>query len=79
MSEQEKRRLTEVLYSLVYAKFFQHGTDGHNGKLVIASQAVQLGYSFQMGLEGITLYRHSKPLFTVTRVPNWGADDNQPS
>jgi hypothetical protein len=38
----DKRQLSEIEFSRVYATDFQHGTDGHNAKLIIAQQAALL-------------------------------------
>lgn len=37
--EFDERQLKEIAFSRVYAKEFGHGTDGHNGKLIIAKMA----------------------------------------
>jgi len=35
----DERQLKEIEFSEMYAENFQHGTDGHNAKLIIARMA----------------------------------------
>jgi hypothetical protein len=46
MNEKEARRLKEILFALIYAKYLRHGTDGHNARMIMAEQATELGYAF---------------------------------
>ena len=34
-----ERALKELLFNLLYARFFAHGTDGHNARMVMAEMA----------------------------------------
>ena len=34
-----ERALKELLFNLIYARFFAHGTDGHNARMVMAEMA----------------------------------------
>ena len=36
-----ERALKELLFNLIYARFFAHGTDGHNARMVMAEMAKQ--------------------------------------
>ena len=36
-----ERALKELLFNLIYARFFSHGTDGHNARMVMAEMAKQ--------------------------------------
>lgn len=38
----DERQRKEVEFSEVYARDYHHGTDGHNGKLIIAKMAEML-------------------------------------
>lgn len=37
-----ERQLKEINFSIVYAEDFNHGTDGHNAKIIIAKMAKML-------------------------------------
>lgn len=39
MLEFDERQRKEIEFSRVYATQFGHGTDGHNGKIIIATMA----------------------------------------
>lgn len=38
----DERQLDEIRFSQVYLKDFNHGTDGHNAKIIIAKMASKL-------------------------------------
>lgn len=38
----DDRQKAEIKFSILYEKEFNHGTDGHNAKLIIAKMAVLL-------------------------------------
>lgn len=38
----DERQLKEIDFCLLYAKDFRHGTEGHNGKMIIAKLAMLL-------------------------------------
>lgn len=38
----DERQLDEIRFSKVYLKDFNHGTDGHNAKIIIAKMAGKL-------------------------------------
>lgn len=35
----DERQLKEIMFSWIYNRDFKHGTDGHNGKIIIAQMA----------------------------------------
>lgn len=41
--ELTQRELSEIRFSMVYARWFNHGTAGHNGYLLTAKLAERLG------------------------------------
>ena len=67
----DDRQLKEIAFCLLYARFFFHGTDGHNAKAIIGSQAVQQGYEVKVSSTGFELLRHGKPLLTLQELPTW--------
>lgn len=42
MKQFDDRQKKEILFSRVYASEYNHGTDGHNAKLIIATMAQML-------------------------------------
>lgn len=66
-----ERQLKEILYCLVYARFFAHGTDGHNSKIIIAQQAIAQGYRYAMGGDWFELWRNGEHLLNLTELPSW--------
>lgn len=67
----DERQLKEILFCLVYASFFSHGTDGHNSKIVIAKQAVKSGYTFAMGGDWFELWQNGNHLLNLTKSTIW--------
>lgn len=39
----DERQLNEIEFSAIYTRDFQHGTDGHNAKMIIGLMASILG------------------------------------
>lgn len=74
MNEKETRRLKEILFALLYAKYFGHGTDGHNARLIMADQAKLLGYSFGQSADRIWLMQAGNVILTVTATPDWSPE-----
>ena len=70
MNEKETRRLKEILFALIYAKYLAHGTDGHNARMIIADLAEQEGYSFDIGSysTGFTLYHNNVNVLETPRL-----------
>lgn len=66
-----ERQLKEILYCLVYARFFGHGTDGHNGKIILAQQAIALGYMVAMGGDWFELWLNGNHVLNLTELPGW--------
>lgn len=74
MNEKETRRLKEILFALLYAKYLQHGTDGHHRLSLIAEQAKGLGYSFGHAADQIWLMQAGNVILTVTATPDWSPE-----
>ena len=45
-----ERQLKEIAWSLMYARIFNHGGNGHNSLLVMAELATQAGYQLAIGM-----------------------------
>lgn len=43
----DERQRKEIAFSRIYAREFAHGTDGHNGKIIIAKMADLLDKYFR--------------------------------
>ena len=67
----DERQLKEIAYCLLYLRFFFHGTDGHNAKAIIGTQAVQQGYEVKVSSTGFELTRHGKTLLILGELPSW--------
>jgi hypothetical protein len=70
MTEQQKeeRRLKEILLDMLYATYFSHGTDGHNARIILAAQAVQLGYSITLGANMLILWKDGVGVLGLSEV-----------
>ena len=63
--ELDNRQLKEIQLALYYRDHLQHGTEGHNAKLLLAQMADSLGFS---ELDGQLLWMHV-PVYPSPSLP----------